>query len=45
MTGTWEIHFDSRYYGHYIWYVDGSVSGQVVGQGWTFRSEQVPASC
>lgn len=45
VTGTWEIHFDSRYYGHYIWYVDGSVSGQVVGQGWTFRSEQVPASC
>lgn len=45
VTGTWEIHFDHRYYGHYIWYVDGAVTGQVVGQGWEFRTEQVPANC
>ncbi|AZZ55953.1 hypothetical protein C5E08_08715 [Rathayibacter iranicus] len=45
VAGTWEIHFGSRYFGHYIWYVDGSVTGQVVGQGWEFRTEQVPADC
>lgn len=45
VTGTWEIHFGYRYQGHYIRYVNGSVTGQVAGQGWDFRSEQTPAKC
>jgi hypothetical protein len=45
VNGTWELHFGSRYYGHYYWYVNGQVSGQTKGQPWNIRAEQRKASC
>ncbi|MGW6445226.1 hypothetical protein [Lentzea sp. NPDC055074] len=45
VNGTWEIHFGSRYYGHYYWYVNGSVDGQTKGQAWDIRAEEVNAVC
>ncbi|WP_146077032.1 hypothetical protein [Rathayibacter rathayi] len=45
VNGTWEIHFGHRYQGHYIWYVNGSITGQVSGQGWDFRSVPTRARC
>lgn len=45
VSGTYELHFRSRYKGHYYWYVNGSVDGQTKGQPWDIRSEQVRADC
>ncbi|MFJ8959802.1 hypothetical protein ACIRG5_10460 [Lentzea sp. NPDC102401] len=45
VSGTWEIHFGSTYYGHYYWYVNGSVTGQVAGQPWDVKSVQATANC
>ncbi|MDX3662271.1 hypothetical protein PV646_33625 [Streptomyces sp. ID05-26A] len=45
VNGTWEIHFGKRYYGHYYWYVNGSVDGQTKDQAWDIRAEEVNAVC
>jgi len=45
VSGTYELHFGSRYKGHYYWYVNGQVEGQTRGQPWDMSSEQVRASC
>ncbi|MFE6610910.1 hypothetical protein [Amycolatopsis sp. NPDC057786] len=45
VDGQWEIHFGSRYYGHYYWFVNGSVTGQTKGQPWHTTARQVKANC
>ncbi|MBP2478546.1 hypothetical protein JOF53_007418 [Crossiella equi] len=45
VNGTWELHFGKRYYGHYYWYVSGQATGQIKGQPWDLRAEQVKANC
>lgn len=45
VSGTFELHFSSRYKGHYYWYVPGTIDGQTKGQPWDFKTEQVRADC
>lgn len=45
INGQYELHFGSRYYGHYYWYVNGTVDGQTADQVWDTSADPAPANC
>ncbi|QUQ63731.1 hypothetical protein [Kutzneria sp. CA-103260] len=45
VKGTYELHFGSRYYGHYYWYVNGEVDGQTEGQAWETTVDPAQVNC
>lgn len=45
IKGTYELHFGKRYYGHYYWYVNGTIDGQTKGHAWDVKPKSVNPSC
>ncbi|KKM47001.1 hypothetical protein VT73_00870 [Rathayibacter toxicus] len=45
IRGHWEMHFGSRFYGHYYWYLHDTVEGQMKGQAWKIRTVAAQPHC